>query len=78
MISLYRIPIGAQFHARPQSDFFGPATVIAGGGGSTVHVEYQNGRRALLSLLPVERAHKGAIPAALLNAWQSGDRGASC
>ena len=69
MISMYRIPVGTKFHARPQSDFFGLATVIDGGGSSAIHVQYQNGRRALLSLLPIERAHKGSIPAALLAEW---------
>ena len=77
MIITYRIKIGVSFHANPQSNHFGPCVVIGGGGGSTVHVEYQNGRRALLSLLPVERAHKGAIPAALLVKWQKGKEGAA-
>ena len=66
----------ATFHASPQSDFFGPCVII-GASGSAIHVEYQNGRRALLSLLPVERAHKGAIPAALLLKWRDGKEGAA-
>ncbi len=76
-ITIYKIPIGTQFHASPQSDYFGPCIII-GASGSAVHVEYQNGRRALLSLLPVERAHKGAIPAALLSEWRDEKAGASC
>ncbi len=72
MITAYCIPIGAKFHASPQSKFFGEATVI-GGGGSTIHVEYETGRQALLNLLPVERAYKGSIPANLLAAWRVED-----
>ena len=68
----YRIPIGAKFHANPQSNHFGPCVVIGGGGGSTIHVRYETGRCALLSLLPIERAHKGSIPAALLAKWHDG------
>ena len=75
MITLYRIPIGATFHASPQSDYFGEAVIIDGGGGSTIHVQYENGRRALLNLLPVDRAHQGCIPALLLDQWRDDKAG---
>ena len=74
-IITYHIPLGATFHASPQSDRYGKATIIAGGSGSAVHVEYADGRRGTLSLLP---PHKGAIPAKLLAAWRVEDGSASC
>ena len=76
MITVYKIPIGTQFHASPQCDYFGKATIIEGGGGSAVRVRYENGRCGLLNILSVASAHKAAIPAALLSEWRDDKDGA--